>query len=148
MDRALDDLARLLDESPQASSDDVDDALRVALHWLNDLWEALGRSRYARSIKDDDVAGDPAAETCVAMVFARGEYVHARRDVGSQSWGFREGPFGEGPFGGGWMWPAWPRADKYPTREEWYEAHVARRNLLTPLVAAVAWLREQRELQR
>ena len=146
MDHSLDQLERLLDDEGHPPSDQVDDALRACLHWLNGLWEALGRSRFARSIKDENVDGDVGAETCAALVFARGEYVHARRDVGPESWGYAEGPMGEGPYGGGWMWPAWPRTGKYPVREAWYAARVARKSLLEPIREATTWLQHQREL--
>lgn len=151
MDRSLDELARLLDGDDLAAAEDVDDALRAAMHWLYDLWEALGRSRGRpnKSVEDSEVKGDAAGETCASIVFARGEFVHAKRVVGGQALGFGEGHFGEGPFGGGWMWPAWPvmGTSRYPDREEWYARHVAQHSLITPPTVAVAWLRQQRELR-
>jgi len=138
------------EDEHELQTDQVDDASRSVLNWIYDLWEALMRSRFSSSQKvtDEDLVGDDdAGKTCAAIIFARGEYVHGRHEVGPQSWGYGDGPYGHGPYGGGWMWPAWEQKNtKWALRTSWYEAFVQQQTLVAPLEQAISWLRGQPEL--
>ena len=121
-------------------------AVAETLDALYDLWETWsgGPPKLTLPAQDARVEGNASGETAAALVFARGGKTHEHVSFGALTDTFSDTFYDHY---GCWRWQPYTDANsRYTLRNKWYAARVFRHEVLTPLVDAVAWLREQPEL--
>jgi hypothetical protein len=125
---------------------DVPDAVAGALDALYDLWEYWQQAvELTLNQADDRVRGDADGETAAALVHARGAKTHVFEDFGHLT-----DTYGETyrRYYGVWRWQNYsdPRP-RFAERDNWYALHVADKEIMASLEAALRWLSAQPELQ-
>jgi hypothetical protein len=129
-----------------ANSDEMHDTVNAALTALYELWEYWRAKAPPRPGRDDAfVRGDADGETTAALVYARGAQFHrVFQEHGDLTDAYTDTYH---DYYGSWQWEHFSDP-KYPTREGWYETHVAEREVIEPFKVAQRWLSAQPELSR
>jgi len=123
------------------------DAVVGALHALYDAWELWTQRAQLKThaAADQRVEDQPDGELVAALIHARGGTTHSP----FVEFGHFTDTISDSYFQhyGCWRWQSHSDpTPRFATRDSWYATHVAHREVLPVLEAAVAWLQQQPEI--